>query len=201
MPNRPRIAALGVGALIGAFAVASVPVAQAQNGPGAKDVVVTNTPANPVPVRNVDKDVIVSNTGANPALVRNVDERPQRPFQRPFFVDLTAAEDFGEATYTVPSNRRLVLEYASMRASLAPDQTVFVNVETTAGGQSAFHPMLVSDQGRYGVLQLLGGAQQLRLYADPGTLVKVQFVREPSGGAKGTVGFFMTLSGYQLDVP
>jgi hypothetical protein len=152
-------------------------------------------------VRNVDKDVIVSNTAANPALVRNVDERRSQPFQRPFFVDLTATEDSGEATYTVPANKRWVIEYTSMRASLLPDQTVFVNVMTTAGGQGAFHPMLVSDQGLYGALQLLGGAQQVRLYADPGSTVRVQFAREPSGGTRGGANFFMTLSGHQVDVP
>ena len=188
-------------ALATAFVLGSAPRLYAQGGPPAKDVVVVNTPANPVPVRSVDKDVVVTNTAANPALVRNVDEGSRQPFQRPFALQLAATEDSGEATYAVPAGKRWVIEYASMRASLFPDQTVFVNIVTTVAGQDAFHPVLVADQGMYGALHLQGAAQQMRVYADPGTTVRVQFAREPSGGLKGDVAFSMTLSGYRVDVP
>ena len=185
-------------ALATAVVLGSAPLAQAQS---AKDVVVTNTPANPVPVRSVDKDVVVTNTAASPALVRNVDEGSRQPFQRPFSVNLAPTEGSGEATFTVPADKRIVVEYASLRASLPPDQTVFVNIGTTAAGQSALHPMVISDQGMYGVLHLVGAAQPMRIYADPGTIIRVQFARDPSAGAPGSANFFVTLSGYRVDVP
>jgi hypothetical protein len=178
--TRTRLAA-GL-ALAAVFVLASAPRARAQGGPAAKDVVVTNTPANPVPVRNVD-------------------EGSRQPFQRPFSVNLAPTESFGEATFTVPAGKRIVVEYASLRASLPPGQTVFVNIVTTTAGQSAFHPVLISDQGMYGVLHLVGASHQTRIYADPGTTITVQFGRDPSAGAPGGANFFMTLSGYRVDVP
>ena len=169
-------------ALATVFVLGRAPHLHAQGGPPAKDVVVTNT-------------------AASPALVRNVDEGSRQPFQRPFAVNLAPTESFGEATFTVPAGKRIVVEYASLRASLPPGQTVFVNIATTTAGQSAFHPVVVSDQGMYGVLHLVGASQQTRIYADPGTTIIVQFGRDPSAGAPGGADFFMTLSGHRVDVP
>lgn len=195
-----RIAAIGLATLFTVIALDGA-AARAQGGPQGKDVVVTNTAANPVPVVNVDKNVTVANTAANPALIRNVDEGSRQPFHRQFSVALPAGEAGGEVTFTVPAGKRLVIEYASMRGSLLPGQTVFVNIVTTVAAQDAFHTVVVADQGLYGAIHLVGAAQTTRIYADPGTVVRVQFVRDPSAGAPGHAAFSMTLSGYRVDVP
>ena len=63
-------------------------------------VTVKNTPSDPVPVRPV-----------------RVDE----PFQQAFDLAFADGEGLAISSYTVPANKRLVIEYASLAAYLPPD--------------------------------------------------------------------------------
>jgi hypothetical protein len=188
-----------------------------------KDVVVVNDQNNPVPVVaegttvvsgkvSVDNtpNVQVANTAANPALVRNVDEGSRQPFHLQLRLDLPSGTDSQSVSFTLPSGKRLVIEFVSMRGILPPNQSVFMNILTYAptlfngqlGVGSAFHNPLVVDQGMFGVQHFVGVAQQLRIYAEPNQPVRVDIGRDLSFQFPGgEASFTVTLSGYLVDVP
>jgi hypothetical protein len=144
--------------------------------------------------------VFVTNTVKDPMPVRIV---PEASFHHQFALDSVDGQGLVTSTYTVPPNKRLVVEYASMSAYLPPDgQTVFVRIITTTGDGygigDAFHTLHIQKREDYGLLKQFEAAHEVRIYSDPGTIVRVSLGRLPSTGmASGSV----TLSGRLEPVP
>jgi hypothetical protein len=116
-----------------------------------------------------------------------------KPFHQQFPLDWPDGEGFVEATYQVPNGKRLVLEYASLFAFLQPEgQSMFVRIVTRVRGTDAFHTLLVQKQEDYGVLKQFGAAHAVKIYADPGSTVKVSVGRVPFNN---TAAATVTLSG------
>ena len=98
--------------------------------------------------------------------------------------------------YTVPAGKRLVIEYASMKARITDAQVSRMSMYTTVGDQEVLHyltptPPSTIDNGE------TSAGQQVRLYADPGTSVLV--AGDPFDS--DAISFFsFTISGYLLDV-
>jgi len=121
-----------------------------------KDVVVTNTAANPVPVtgtvnvanlpatQNVSGTVSVGNLPATQD-VRVVNPEDSREvYQAEVNLDFTAGQFFSTGDIVVPPNRRLVIEYASCEGVLPTGQQV-TSVQlrsSTAGGSLTQHHLL-----------------------------------------------------------
>src|SRR5262245_29150809 len=118
-----RMAIIGLAGLI---IVGLLSVAKAPQAPPSAPVTVVNTTANPVPVVqqgaltiNGTPNVNVANTAASPAIVRDTDNPASEPVTltinqampndaNTLFVDL----------YTVPANKRLVIEYIHAHSAL-----------------------------------------------------------------------------------
>jgi len=192
-------------------------------GPGvAVDVV--NTPANPVPVTGSvtgtvelapDASVLIDNTVADPVRVRSVNDAIQ-PVQASASCSANpgvlgcAPADF----YTVPAGKRLVIEYVSMSTCTLIGGSAQLSITTTVGGGSATHfvntappatgPGTTAFACNFpGASSTTAVGQQVRLYADAGTIVFVEGDRANNsiGQISGVESFAFSISGYLVDVP
>lgn len=129
--------------------------------------------------------VVVKNTTADPVPVRIVPA--DEPFQQTFWLDFADGSGMTTSSYTVPADKRLVIEYASMTTYLpAGGQSIWLWVATTAGngyGTSQLsHALDVQKKQDYGLLTVFGAAHLVKIYALPGTEVRVTMGRYPSNG-------------------
>jgi hypothetical protein len=179
------------------IANAAVPIQGTVNLGNTPNVNIANLPA-----------VTVGNTAASPVLVRDTEQPARAPFQ----VGANAAIGCGPTVvFSVPSGKEAVIEYLSFSGEgftsgtppMAAGTGVAIWTQTansvTPGSISHDIPVLL-----HGNSQLFGSpyshfvaTQQLRLYADPETDIKL------SGCQNGT-GFLATIfsiSGYLVNVP
>jgi hypothetical protein len=101
------------------------------------------------------------------------------PHQVPFNVSpgaISTGQPFPLVEYVVPEDRTFVIEFASVLAtfSQAPD-TVLLLIETVAGGTTSEYPVALSPIFDSGFSTFAASEDQpLRIYADPGTTVRVK---------------------------
>lgn len=139
-------------------------------------------------------DVNVVNTPS----VRDTDNPARQPVQAQAACQANNVIGCLPIIYTVPAGKRLVIEFASMNANLPAGQTAQLAIQTSAGGETVNHhfpltPPAVPFQGQGAA----AAGQQVRLYADAGTVVTVQGTRNI---ATGTAFFNFSISGYLVDV-
>lgn len=79
-----------------------------------------------------------------------------------------------QTVYTVPSGRRMVIEYLTFRTLLGLNEHATISVETTLNGEEARHWLGVTDATPWnspggGELSMNFLSKSVKLYADPGT--------------------------------
>jgi len=156
-------------------------------GTGTSNVVVTNTPAQPVPVKEQN----------NPAF---------QPFQWQGQPGVSLGNNYTITTFTVPAGKRLVIEEISAQVYVSGAVTGEVPrliLGTQAGGAwvNTFTPMTYA--GNEGVSPTYAASQPLRMYADPGSTVDVELKRSSdlNGNYSGTLISTITVTGYLVNVP
>ncbi len=169
--------------LLSCFAL--LPIAQA--APSPSNVIVVNTPASPVPVRDVD----------NPA---------RQPFQAQAvggFAD--GASSTGDITIaTVPAGKRLVIEHVSALGTMLPTQKV-INGGSDVIWTDPFGIIILQyhwdSQGSNadGSRDYFVVSEALRVYANPGP-IRCFAERDSTAGANPNSVTF-TISGYLVDCP
>ena len=106
-------------------------------------------------------------------------------------------------TYSVPLGKRLVIEFASIRADVGHGEKVQAFIRGGNGFQDAIHPIVMNFQMVAGSNDLFVGAQPMKLYAEPGTTVEVLISRRDAANT-GTVTLHAdvqsSVSGYLVDV-
>jgi hypothetical protein len=116
---------------------------------------------------------------------------PSTPFA------ITKSNGFGfPATITVPTGKHLIIETVSVQADVTPaGSNVEGFVNYTSGGKSLtlFVPMTFQYTTTSNGYSTYAATEAVRLYADPGTIVKFSAFTPP-GGSIGTP--FLTVSGY-----
>ena len=140
-----------------------------------------------------------SNTAASPLFTRDTDNPARRPFQ----TSLCSAIGLGQtpgtcsstpSSFTVASDQRLVIEFASARCFTGPVgpnalNLLTVGLGTRVGGTSVEHALpLVLGLGEF------EAAQQTRIYADAGTLVSIG-MSAGAGATNTSATCFLALSG------
>ena len=141
------------------------------------------------------KDVRVINTESMPAKVRDADNAARHPTQ----ARANCSDDEGSCgvlIYVVPAGKRLVIEYASMRAHATGAQISRMQISTVVAGEEILHylpptppaPTVDSDTSV---------GQVVRLYADAGTPVLVS--GSPTNSSV-TAFYGFAISGYLVDV-
>ena len=103
-------------------------------------------------------------------------------------------------TFTVPSNKVLVLEYLSCSVRVSSGESVYADLATTADGVGALHSFFpgpsFQDGGVADKRFIL--SVSTRLYADPGSVVTLT-VRRTVVGLASVASFPCSLSGYYVD--
>jgi hypothetical protein len=186
------VIAVGILALLVAIVLINASHARAQQAQPAKVVGPPPKPPQQVQVVNI------------PLPVFDIDNARQ-PFQASVRLNLDNSFKDLEPIFTVPNDKRLVIEYISARGLLTGnDSFCFFNrgeVRTqVANGGVQSHYFGMNRQGTQGtdagVDSIFAFSQQARLYADPGTTVRAE--AEQVTFCKGTLD--VTISGYLVDV-
>jgi len=184
MPTRIRsrsFAILGSALLIGSLAVPQIAAAEYWGDYS-------------VPVRVINTPTVTFAPGAS---ISNADNPAFQPFQA------TASGAIGNSALvtltTVPANKRLVIEYVSLSASVPTGQKVTGTVTTALQSGFATFAVTVAPQGSDGFKDYYAASQLVRIYADPGSDVSAECVRVPPlGTGTGTCSF--AISGYFVDI-
>lgn len=209
---KTRLAATSLLLLALGLVISSPDSGQAQGG-SAKDVVVVNTPGQPVPTV-VNNEVLVNGTVAlnplgngvqvlnnvtNPAFTRAADNPARQPFHRealPFIAPgLLNATD---TSIIVPADKYLVIETVSATATVPLGQNLRVRIRTTAGGQLGGHHIDLVDRGAFQGMQDFKGTHAVRFYADPGSMVEISIARNDT---LSFVQLNLSISGHLVDMP
>ena len=174
---------------------------------------IVNTASSPVPVSGTVKigndagtpvQTKIVNAAASPVFVRVVDESAHEPFQK----TLSISPSSNANTYTVPTNKRLVIEFASAHLKVSESVKVTnVSLTTQISSSSApfSHDLVAFFQGtNFGGFQQpqktdeFTASQQVKIYAGPGTQVRFSFQTSvPPSLSLGS----LTISGYLVPVP
>jgi hypothetical protein len=184
-------AAGGLVILAGTLSIIGPRAAHSQ-GPSPVQVKVVNTTSEPVPT-----------VAQGTTLVRSADEPARQPFQQQWNVFFSTGETVKTAGVTVPTGKRLVIEYASLRAQLPVGQRLGFQVETRLNGFDGFHSVPTTFLGGFNGVggpddEVVAG-QDVRLYADPGTTVAVILRR--LDGTTDPASVFPVISGHLVDLP
>lgn len=199
----------------------SLPQIGRANFPPDKDVLVVNTPAQPVPVAgNVGitgtptvnakqsgawsvgitgtPTVQVGNDPDNPALMRDIDRPTAQPFQYHAVVTLEEGQMGQNASIPIPVGKLLVIEHVSAYGAAAASQRIqTLAIHTHVAPDNTLRPhylQYVKQEAGVGNFDYTV-SQQTRIYADtPGAAAYV--FRAVS---TGTATFRFTVSGYFVD--
>src|SRR5258705_4017509 len=158
---------------------------------------------------NTVKFDAVNNTvkidSASPLPMRDVENPARQPFQ----ADVPSAGEFPDGMFvtlpmitTIPAGKRLVIEQVSVLGAMIKGQRmVTTGLHINNGGNNVQHFLAITPQGSGGCCRdVFVASQQVRLYADPGTIVYGFASRDVNTGfANAAVSF--SISGYLVDVP
>ncbi|HWH82768.1 MAG TPA: hypothetical protein VNU71_11095 [Burkholderiaceae bacterium] len=164
-------------AFVGALMAQSV---LAQAGPPPFDVKVINAPANAVPVTVVNTPVA----------------QAVQPFQQRLF--FASGPPAPESQFTVPAGKRLLIETVTVEVQTPPTLVGEASFSTSVGGVVAIHRLKLGQDGlNFFSRMQYSGTHNVRIYADPGTVV--QFTARPltTGSALGD----FSVSGQLFNVP
>ena len=171
--------AQGVTQVAGSVSVANTPGVNVLNTPNVNVAnALTLDPASTVQIANEASDPV-------PVTVQNQPAR--QPVQATGSLPEADAADNPIVLYTVPAGKRLVIEYFSGFAR--GDEALFI-LTTTVGGVQANHYMARHAE------ELIDDARLVRIYADPGTNVRLSVVTTAS-----TLQNEATISGYLEPLP
>jgi hypothetical protein len=139
-----------------------------------------------------------ANKGQKCTPVCDVDNPARQPFQAAVQIDMPAGTGGQNGFVTVPTGKRLVMEYASGEAFMPTGQKCLFSVITTIGGASTGtrHYLESNAVGKFGAPDYFQAGQVVRLYADPGTTVMLRADRDI---AAGDATARLSISGYLVD--
>jgi hypothetical protein len=163
----------------------------APNSPPGPEVRVVNTETNPVPV-------VVVNPTTKPVLVRQVDSGAVQPLSiKTNAFQFGTAGDGSGILYTVPSGKRLVIEYLSAIVFVQTGQKVLLT--KISGAQDADLIAIPSFVGQtVQGFDFFQSSQLVKGYVDAGGTVEFLIQRD---SFNGQMFFKLTMTGYLVDVP
>jgi hypothetical protein len=175
------ITVIGLALIMGLSGSSAWAAAAPASGPG---VTVTNPVSNPVPVRDVE----------NPA---------RQPFQQELFLSTPDGLLGANDQFTVPSGKRLVIEFVSFTMNWPAGQLTtraFINVCNASGNACpvSFYVPASFQATEFGGTDFFVASSPTRLYADPGSVVGVAVRRNVTAGTGLAT---VAVSGYLVDAP
>lgn len=166
-----------VAASIAIIALCAIQSSSAKTKP--ETVVVENAASDPVPV--AVQTEVTTRSADNPAF-------------HPYEDSKTGSFDgnSGEVTFQIPAGKRLVVELVTVEAYVPSGQ------RATRAYIGLNHRLTLDPQGTESVFDLFAGTHSMRLYIGPNQNFSVHVYRNSSAGT-GT--YFVTVSGYLVDLP
>ena len=170
-----------------------------------KDVVVVNTPAQPVPttVQGTVQTAVqgtVQTSIVGTVSVKDVDDPARHPFADIKVISFDDGEAQDDTEFDpVPAGKRLVIETVTLRSQAAAGQIWDVIMFVTTNGAPIAHALELPTFQTLGDIDIRTATLPVRFYADPGTQVKVHAHREY--GTVGLAGVNVTISGHYVSVP
>lgn len=117
-------------------------------------------------------------------------------------VDKDTSNNVDLVLFTVPTGKRLVIEFASLRVNADEGEQISAFIRAGDNFTDAIHPIVMTFQQSSSGKDLVVGGQQLRMYAEPNTAVELLVSRTKNGvGASSTAHISGSISGYLVDVP
>lgn len=197
-------ACLGLSSLIGFLALVAPTTSQGQGGPPIQSVNVVNTPTVNAQQSGTwsvgitgTPSVQVVNLSDSPVLGRDVDHPARHPFQRGMVIEFETGQGIASAQFTVPANKRLVVEYVSAHINLTDGVMSRFSVHTAAGDSTGTHYFAPMSHPLFPESYTI--SQQTRLYATPGSTVTVEARRTFNATSLPDTGF-ATISGHLVDL-
>lgn len=152
--------------------------------------------------------VRITNTTTQSVPVKDQDHGARQPVYLHASVDFYDGSYYPHFTpssnmYTVPANKRLVLEYFTADIPAMVGQRVRVSLQTTTAGNSiALYYMPLETPVAFDPFNIQAtsiASRVIRIYCDPGSSVHLSVSRSTNGGVS-TPGD-ITISGYLVDLP
>jgi hypothetical protein len=145
--------------------------------------------------------VFVTNTPDDPVPVRDVDLSRRELYQATYGGALAEGEANGcLASFEVPAGKRLMVEYVTLLADARTDQAVTFSLAITNSDNTAYvHHAINAHRTEPGSLWYIA-SDPLKAYGGPGSLVCLSVSRNASP-TDGLVNASFTVSGYLVDVP
>jgi hypothetical protein len=148
------------------------------------------------------------NPGANGVVIENpasqsvpvtVDEPAIERVQQFVTVGLGAGQtDEQEAVYTVPTGKRLIVEFVSARGAAVGDALVLAEVKI---GDGLFVPRITLPLSKTRDFGPFSAAEETTLYADAGETVFAHFVHNPGGTDQVSFVAHFTVVGRLVETP
>lgn len=172
-----------------------VRVVNPANTPVATKIV--NASNDPVPVSGTIK---VSNTGNTALNVRSNETRAQAVYKFGEFVLVAALAQESPTIYTVPANKRLVIEHVSAKATLSSgeellDFQIYIRNQDGSTVGSHFLPMLAAGSTDASGYARFNMSMPMRLYLDAG--MKVSFTVARNAASSNSLAL-LRFSGYLI---
>ena len=164
-----------------------------------KDVTVVNTVNQPIPVQG---NMIILNSPSNPIPIRNVDFVAPKCLE--FSLDLSFTTELGtKLLYTVPTGKKLVLDFAAVELLVPKGQTGSIRILEVVPGPPyhnlrqpiALFPQGLSDQDR---LQEFAGTHYMHTCVEAGSELWLEAFKSSAVGDGISIG---TLSATLTDAP
>ena len=154
-----------------------------------------NVVAAPPPPQNTP--VTVTNTPANPVPTKDVDTPAKQPFQEEVVATLASGPD-GAVITTVPAGKRLVIETITSNSRIdISGVAVSPQLLLTVNNRTVTHIIGLNSIGQNATISFWTATHGVRLYADPSTEVHVACRAIINANQFCDV----TISGYFVDVP
>jgi hypothetical protein len=119
-----------------------------------------------------------------------------QPFQKGITVSLAGGGHLGAGSFTVPANKRLVIETITIEGSTpAGDMLAMISV-TSGGAGLLLHRLVLTPQGTFFGKRVFVGTHLVRLYANAGSRVNSQVLRSDTTGSAEVL---FRISGYLLN--
>jgi hypothetical protein len=136
------------------------------NFPAAENVTITNPQTQPVPTSDAQN----------------------QPFAILVNPSFTEGSPRGSASFTVPNGQRLIIEFIGGNVCLTVGQKAIFAVDVQVGGAQPEYALPAIAEGTFngfggGPCDNFAVSQQVRIYADPGTIVTLAVVRSESTGS------------------
>jgi hypothetical protein len=123
------------------------------------------------------------------------------PFEQFLALNMSPGEEFVEASFPVPADGHLVIEFITASLTVAIGQSPAVQFRLRTGGippPGLRHALVLFPQGTFGQEDLYAASQLVRLYPDQGSQVFFVFSRsDTSGFASGGI----TVTGFLSPKP